>query len=205
MLRTIPIWALLICSAVTVAEAKPFFVKVFAPINGYSSGTVRSTATVAPVNTQLISNLISTKIQLLSSFLQAKSSFGGFGIQKQITFTSGSTSTTEKAVTQQTTEVNTDFIPEVSSSTQSVYTTTTDGDIATPKPTVHPVKPITTSTPLIPTQSTTEGTVESTPGSTPGYTYQTPSSTTHGYEYQTPTPSTSSSTVNAYYLPASRY
>ncbi|XP_064550193.1 uncharacterized protein LOC135436505 isoform X2 [Drosophila montana] len=107
MLRTIPIWALLICSAITVAEAKPFFVKVFAPINGYSSGTVRSTASVAPANTQLISNLISTKIQLLSSFLQAKSSFGGFGIQKQITFTSGSTSTTEKPVTQQTTETTT--------------------------------------------------------------------------------------------------
>ncbi|EDW14653.1 cell wall protein SED1 isoform X1 [Drosophila mojavensis] len=213
MLRTIPIWALLLCSVVIVAEAKPIFVKVFAPIGGFSSGTVRSTATVAPVNNQLISNLISQKIQLLNSFLQAKSSFGGFGIRKEISFTSGSTTTTERPVTTSTSEVNTDFIPEVSSSTQSVYTTTTDGDLETPKPTVHPVKPITTSTPVTPTKSTTEYLVESSTGSTDGYTYRTtprptaptPTSTSPGYTYQTPTPSTISSTVDSYYLPASRY
>ncbi|XP_030243243.1 uncharacterized protein LOC108658509 isoform X2 [Drosophila navojoa] len=104
MLRTIPIWALLLCSVVIVTEAKPIFVKVFAPIGGYSSGTVSSTATVAPVNNQLISNLISQKIQLLNSFLQAKSSFGGFGIRKEISFTSGSTTTTERPVTASTSE-----------------------------------------------------------------------------------------------------
>ncbi|XP_023170085.2 uncharacterized protein LOC111598857 isoform X2 [Drosophila hydei] len=104
MPRTIPIWVLLMCSVVIVAEAKPIFVKIFAPIGGYSSGTVRSTATVAPVNNQLISNLISQKIQLLNSFLQAKSSFGSFGIRKDITFTSGSTTTTERPVTLLTTE-----------------------------------------------------------------------------------------------------
>lgn len=175
---------------------------------GYSSGTVRSTATVAPVNNQLISNLISQKIQLLNSFLQAKSSFGSFGIRKDITFTSGSTTTTERPVTLLTTEVNTDFLPDVSSSTQSVYTTTTEGEIATPKPTVHPVKPITSSTPVIPTKSTTEYIVESSSGSIDDYTSQTtprtpaPRPTSNGYSYQTPTPSSISTTANAYYLPA---
>ncbi|XP_023170068.2 mucin-2 isoform X1 [Drosophila hydei] len=208
MPRTIPIWVLLMCSVVIVAEAKPIFVKIFAPIGGYSSGTVRSTATVAPVNNQLISNLISQKIQLLNSFLQAKSSFGSFGIRKDITFTSGSTTTTERPVTLLTTEVNTDFLPDVSSSTQSVYTTTTEGEIATPKPTVHPVKPITSSTPVIPTKSTTEYIVESSSGSIDDYTSQTtprtpaPTPTSNGYSYQTPTSSSISTTANAYYLPA---
>lgn len=180
---------------------------------GYSSGTVSSTATVTPVNNQLISNLISQKIQLLNSFLQAKSSFGGFGIRKEISFTSGSTTTTQRPVTESTSEVNTDFIPDVSSSTQSVYTTTTDGDLETPKPTVHPVTPIRTSTAVTPTKSTTEYIVDPTTGSTDGYTYRTtprptaptPTPTSHGYSYQTPTPSTISSTVDSYYLPASRY
>ncbi|XP_043070970.1 merozoite surface antigen 2 isoform X2 [Drosophila grimshawi] len=231
MLRTIPIWALLICSVVIVSDAKPIFIKVFAPIGGtssaISSGTVRSTATSSPINSQLISNLISQKFQLLNSLLQVKSSFG---IRKEISFlgstTTTTTSTTDRPVTQHTTEVNTDFIPEVSSSTQSVYTTTTDGDIATPKPTVHPLKPITTSTPVIPTKSTTESTLDSTTTrttsgytyqppitTTQGYTYQPPITTTQGYTYQPPLP-TATPTTNGYtyrtptpatsYLPASQ-
>ncbi|XP_070143411.1 uncharacterized protein [Drosophila kikkawai] len=102
MLRTISILALLACSIAIMADAKPIFIKVFAPSGGYSSG---STPAASPVNTQLISSLISTKIQLLNSVLQAKSSGGGFGfgISKFVTFSS-TTSTTERPVTHSTTE-----------------------------------------------------------------------------------------------------
>ncbi|KAH8311727.1 hypothetical protein KR044_007677, partial [Drosophila immigrans] len=135
----------------------------------------------SPAAANLISDLITQKLNLLSSFLRAKSSFGGFGITKTISFAGPTTSTTtstttEKYVTDQTTEVNTDFIPDVSSSTQSVPTTTED-DRKTPQPTIRPQPPVTTSTPAIPvvTKSTTTTTedygVETT---TSGYTYSTP-------------------------------
>ncbi|XP_020813242.1 uncharacterized protein LOC110188038 isoform X2 [Drosophila serrata] len=102
MLRTISILALLVFSIATMADAKPIFIKVFAPNSGYSTG---STPTVSPINTQLISSLISTKIQLLNSVLQAKSSGGGFGFgfSKFVAFSS-TTSTTERPVTHSTTE-----------------------------------------------------------------------------------------------------
>lgn len=191
----------------------------------------QTTATVAPVNTQFITNILTQKINLLDSFLRAKQSFGTVGFSKTISYGPVSTSTTtEKPVTQQTTEVNTDFIPDHSSSTtQSVYTTTTEGDdIATPKPTVYPQPPITTSPPVNPTRAstTTSATpIESTTGSTDGYTYRTPtsnpqpsSSTTNatpiesttgsynGYTYRTPISNTisGSSDVSSYYLPAAR-
>ncbi|KAH8409764.1 hypothetical protein KR222_004892, partial [Zaprionus bogoriensis] len=143
----------------------------------------QTTATVAPVNTQFISNILAQKINLLDSFLRAKQSFGTVGFSKTISFGGPSTSTTtEKPVTQQTTEVNTDFIPDVSSSTtQTVYTTTTtDGhDIATPKPTVYPQPPITTSTssPVIPTKRTTTSTSTT---STTSTTAATPIETSTG-------------------------
>ncbi|KAH8388564.1 hypothetical protein KR093_010025, partial [Drosophila rubida] len=137
----------------------------------------------SPAGSQLISSLITQKLNLLDSFLRAKSSFGSFGITKTISFSgpATTTSTTEKLVTEQTTEVNTDFIPEVSSSTQSVpTTTTTEDDYKTPKPTVHPLKPVTTTTaaPVIPvvTKSTTTTTED----------YNVETTTRHGYTYQTP-------------------
>ncbi|XP_017140373.2 mucin-5AC isoform X1 [Drosophila miranda] len=200
MLRTISILALLFCSAATMADAKPIFIKVFAPSSGAfsSSGSYgrTSAATASPINTQLISTLISTKIQLLNSVLQAKSSGGGFGFgfNKFVSFTS-STTTTERPVTHHTTEVNTDFTPEDSSTqtTQTVYTTTTEGDIETPKPTVHPGRPASTSTTeVIPGESTTALPEISS-------TTRAPS----GYSYTSPTPSPVSSTVGTYYLPSS--
>ncbi|XP_017060776.1 uncharacterized protein LOC108101077 isoform X2 [Drosophila ficusphila] len=106
MLRTISILALLACSAAIMAEAKPVFIKVFAPSGGYSSQSYQSNQVAAsPINTQLISSLISSKIQLLNSVLQAKSSAGGFsiGFNKFVTFSS-TTTTTEKPVTHYTTE-----------------------------------------------------------------------------------------------------
>ncbi|KAL7727421.1 hypothetical protein ACLKA6_017547 [Drosophila palustris] len=93
-MRTSPILGLLICSAiiVNVANAKPIFIKVFAPSSGYSYQT---TPTAAPANTQFISNLISQKIQLLTNFLQAKSSLGNsFGFTKTFTFNGPATTTT---------------------------------------------------------------------------------------------------------------
>lgn len=168
----------------------------------------QTTATVAPVNTQFITSILTQKLNLLDSFLRAKQSFGTIGFTKTINYGPVTTSTTtEKPVTQQTTEVNTDFIPDHSSSTtQSVYTTTTEGDdIATPKPTVYPQPPITTTkAPVIPTKSTTNAVytttttsatpIESTTGSYNGYTYRTPTSN----------PIPSSSTVSNYYLPATQ-
>ncbi|KAH8283193.1 hypothetical protein KR054_002007, partial [Drosophila jambulina] len=180
MLRTISILALLACSLAATADAKPILIKVFAPSGGmpaagYSTG---STPTISPVNTQLISSLISTKIQLLNSVLQAKSSGGGFGFgyNKFVTFSS-TTSTTERPITHSTTEVNTDYYPDESStsSTQTIYSTTTEGAVETPKPTVYPEPPVSTSTPVIPVKSTT-GTPEipTTTKATAGYSYQTP-------------------------------
>ncbi|XP_050745366.1 uncharacterized protein LOC108031754 isoform X2 [Drosophila biarmipes] len=136
MLRTISILALLACTAATMAEAKPILIKVFAPSVGYSSGSYQSTVGPSPFNTQLISSLISTKIQLLNSVVQAKSSAGGFriGLNKSVTFFS-STTTTEKPVTHHSTEVNTDFTADDTSTTQLVYTKTTEGAEVTPSPT----------------------------------------------------------------------
>ncbi|XP_034660650.1 mucin-5AC isoform X1 [Drosophila subobscura] len=203
MLRTISILALLwICSAASMADAKPIFIKVFAPSSGvsasggYSYGSSSgSTATASPINTQLISNLISTKIQLLNSVLQAKSSGGGFGFgfNKFVSFSS-STTTTERPVTHHTTEVNTDFTPEDSSTqtTQTVYTTTTEGDIETPKPTVHPGRPVSTSTTEVITGESTTVVAELTS------TTRAPS----GYTYTSPTPY-ATSTLGTYYLPSS--
>ncbi|XP_017015244.2 uncharacterized protein [Drosophila takahashii] len=98
MLKTISILALLVCSAAIMIEAKPILIKVFAP-SGYSSGSYQSAVSPSPVNAQLISSLISSKIQLLNNLLQAKSSAGGFrvGLNKSVTFFS-STTTTEKPV-----------------------------------------------------------------------------------------------------------
>ncbi|EDW84857.2 uncharacterized protein Dwil_GK14346 [Drosophila willistoni] len=201
MLRTIPILALLICGAAVVADAKPIFIKVFAPTGGSSSSSYQSTATASPINTQLISNLISQKIQILNSVLQAKSSGGGFGFgfNKFVTFSS-TTTTTEKPVTHHTTEVNTDFTPDdlsttsTTTTTQTVYTTTTEGAIETPKPTIHPDRPVTTSTPsVIPTRSTTTITPTLIPTTT---------GSSNGYSYQTPSPRPATSTVSTYYLPS---
>ncbi|KAM8707449.1 hypothetical protein ACLKA7_011521 [Drosophila subpalustris] len=99
-MRTSPILGLLICSAiiVNVANAKPIFIKVFAPISGYSYQT---TPTAAPANTQLISNLISQKIQLLTNFLQAKSALANsFGFTKTITFNRPAAATTTTTTTE---------------------------------------------------------------------------------------------------------
>ncbi|XP_022214327.1 mucin-2 isoform X2 [Drosophila obscura] len=199
MHRAISILALLICSAASMADAKPIFIKVFSPSSassgGYSYGS-SSTVTASPINPQLISTLISTKIQLLNSVLQAKSSGGGFGFgfNKFVSFSS-TTSTTEKPVTYRTTEVNTDFTPEDSSTqtTQTVYTTTTEGDIETPKPTVHPGRPVSTSTTeVIAVESTTDvAEISST------------TRATSGYSYTSPTPPPATSTVGTYYLPSS--
>lgn len=215
MLRTISILALLASSIAIMADAKPIFIKVFAPSggmypvvsslpltdltqisSGYSARSYQSTPTISPVNTQLISSLISTKIQLLNSVLQAKSSGGGLGIgfSKFITF-STTTSTTEKPVTHYTTEVNTDFFPDESStsSTQTIYSTTTEGAVETPNSTVHPERPVKISTtPVTPVKSTT-GVPE----------IPTPTSVTTGYSYQTPMPSTITNNVEKYYLPTS--
>ncbi|KAH8385067.1 hypothetical protein KR200_001919, partial [Drosophila serrata] len=200
MLRTISILALLVFSIATMADAKPIFIKVFAPnsgmpavvdilfrktnlplpFSGYSTG---STPTVSPINTQLISSLISTKIQLLNSVLQAKSSGGGFGFgfSKFVAFSS-TTSTTERPVTHSTTEVNKDYYPDESStsSTQTIYSTTIESAVETPKPTVHPEPPfLTSTTPVIPVESTTGiPEIPSTTRATAGYTYQTPLSST---------------------------
>ncbi|KAH8255017.1 hypothetical protein KR032_002676, partial [Drosophila birchii] len=199
MLRTISILVLLASSIATMADGKPIFIKVFAPSgmraaglspfpqtnfscpsSGYSSS---STPTVSPVNTQLISSLISTKIQLFNRVLQEKSSGGGFGFgfSKFVTFSS-TTSTTERPVTHSTTEVNTDYYPDESStsSTQTIYSTTTEGAVETPKPTVHPEPPVSTSTTPVITVKSTTGTPEipTTSRATPGYTYQTPLSST---------------------------
>ncbi|XP_034486379.1 uncharacterized protein LOC117790880 isoform X2 [Drosophila innubila] len=107
-MRTSPILGLLICSAiiVNVAEAKPIFIKVFAPSSGYS---YQSAPTVSPANTQFISSLITQKLNLLDNFLRAKSSFGSFGFTKTFAFTgpSSTTTTTESPVTQLTTEKTT--------------------------------------------------------------------------------------------------
>ncbi|XP_037729500.1 uncharacterized protein LOC119560212 isoform X2 [Drosophila subpulchrella] len=105
MLRTISILALLAYTAVTMAETKPILFKVFAPSVGYSSGSYQNTVGPSPYNTQLISSLISSKIQLLNSVTQAKSSVGGFriGLNKSVTFFS-STTTTDKPLTHHTTE-----------------------------------------------------------------------------------------------------
>ncbi|XP_020813241.1 cell wall integrity and stress response component 4 isoform X1 [Drosophila serrata] len=193
MLRTISILALLVFSIATMADAKPIFIKVFAPNSGYSTG---STPTVSPINTQLISSLISTKIQLLNSVLQAKSSGGGFGFgfSKFVAFSS-TTSTTERPVTHSTTEVNTDYYPDESStsSTQTIYSTTIESAVETPKPTVHPEPPfLTSTTPVIPVESTTGiPEIPSTTRATAGYTYQTPLS------------STATNSLNSFYLPAS--
>ncbi|XP_060648264.1 uncharacterized protein LOC132785947 isoform X1 [Drosophila nasuta] len=229
-MRASPILGLLICIAIIVnmAEAKPIFIKVFAPSSGYSYQAAPA-PTLSPAGSQLISSIITQKLNLLDSFLRAKSSFGSFGITKTISFSGPTTTTTEKTVTEQTTEVNTDFIPDVSSSTQSVpTTTTTEDDLKTPQPTVHPLKPVTTtSSPVIPpvvtksttttteaysVETTTSGYTYSTP-STDGYTYGTSSTEdhslvtstdgTHGYSYQTPTRNPSSNTISPYYLPSS--
>ncbi|KAH8380703.1 hypothetical protein KR009_009106, partial [Drosophila setifemur] len=178
MFRTIPILALAVCSAAISAEAKPIFIKIFAP-NGYASGSsssYQSSATTSPVNTQLFSSVISTKIQLLNSVLQAKSTGGafGFGFNKFVTFSSTST-TTEKPFTHYTTEVNTDFTPDYSSAstTHTIYTTTTEGAVETPKPTVHPRPPVSTSP--TPVKSTTEeAEISTTTRASSGYSYQTP-------------------------------
>ncbi|XP_022214328.2 uncharacterized protein LOC111068874 isoform X3 [Drosophila obscura] len=126
MHRAISILALLICSAASMADAKPIFIKVFSPSSGASSGGYSygssSTVTASPINPQLISTLISTKIQLLNSVLQAKSSGGGFGFgfNKFVSFSS-TTSTTEKPVTYRTTEKviskrqSLQYIPDVQS------------------------------------------------------------------------------------------
>ncbi|ALC46032.1 CG40198 [Drosophila busckii] len=180
-----------------MVEAKPIFFKIFAPSAGYSSV---STATVAPANTQFISNLLVQKINLLDNFLRAKSSFG---YTKTVTYgvaSSTTTTTTERS----TTEVNTDFIPEVSSTTQTATpstTTTTVDDLKTTEddidttpendidttteddlePTVIPQKPVTTSTtaaptrPPLPTKRTTRST-----------DFFTTTRAGHGYAYRTP-------------------
>ncbi|KAH8350430.1 hypothetical protein KR084_011935 [Drosophila pseudotakahashii] len=157
MLRTISILALLACSAAIMTEAKPIFIKVFPP-SGYSSGSYQSAVAPSPVNTQLISSLISSKIQLLNNLLQAKSSAGGvhIGLNKSVTFFS-STTTTEKPVAHHssTTEVNTDFTSDDTSTTQIIYTKTTEGAIETPSPTIHPE-------PLVPARMTSVIPIEST-------------------------------------------
>ncbi|KAH8276129.1 hypothetical protein KR026_001170, partial [Drosophila bipectinata] len=181
MLRTTLILVLLAWSTGNLADAKPFIIKVFAPNTSHGSNSAtsyQSSATAAPINTQFISSLISTKIQLWNSLLQSKSSGGsfGFGFSKSISF---STTTTEKPteVTHHTTEVNTDFSPDDSSpTTHTLYTTTTEGSTKTPSPTIHPEPPVpTTSTP-----------VKTTTSSQPEPTSTT--ETTSGYSYQTPTP-----------------
>ncbi|XP_016974362.2 LOW QUALITY PROTEIN: cell wall integrity and stress response component 2 [Drosophila rhopaloa] len=193
MLRTISILVLLVCSAANMAESKPIFLKVLAPIGGYSSGSYRSTVATAPVNNQLISSLISSKIQLLNSVLQAKSSAGGYsiGFNKIVTFSS--TTTTEKPVTHHTTEVNTDFTPDDSSisTTQLVYTTTTEGAVETPSPTIRPEPPSTSTTAVIPIKSTTV---------VPEVTTTTTANS--GYTYRTPTSGPATSSVDLHYVPA---
>ncbi|KAH8336518.1 hypothetical protein KR074_005681, partial [Drosophila pseudoananassae] len=181
MLRTILILVLLAWSPGNLADAKPFIIKVFAPNTSHGSNSAtsyQSSATAAPINTQFISSLISTKIQLWNNLLQSKSSGGsfGFGYSKSISF---STTTTEKPteVTHHTTEVNTDFTPDDSSptTTHSLYTTTTESSTKTPSPTIHPKPPVpTTSTPV---KSSTSSQPEAT----------TTTETTSGYSYQTPT------------------
>ncbi|KAH8350234.1 hypothetical protein KR067_009322, partial [Drosophila pandora] len=183
MVRTILILVLLAWSTGNLADAKPIFIKVFAPNLGHGSNSAtsyQSSATTAPINTQFISSLISTKIQLWNSLLQSKSSGGsyGFGFSKSISFST--TTTTEKPtdITHHTTEVNTDFTPDDSSSTttHNLYTTTTEGSTKTPKPTIHPEPPVpTTSTPV--TGSTSSQPEES-----------TTTEASSGYSYQTPTP-----------------
>ncbi|XP_052857195.1 uncharacterized protein LOC128265315 isoform X1 [Drosophila gunungcola] len=194
MLRTNLVLVLLACSAANMAEAKPIFLKVFAPSGSYSSGSYRSSVAASPVDSQLISSLISSKIQLLNSVLQAKTSAGGFniGFNKFVTFSS--TTTTEKPVTHHTTEVNTDFTPDDTSfsTTQLVYTTTTEGAVKTPSPTNHPEHPVSTSTTsVIPIESTTEVSE-----------YTTTATATAGYSYRTPTSRPTTSSVEIHYLPA---
>ncbi|XP_026836029.1 uncharacterized protein LOC6552014 isoform X2 [Drosophila erecta] len=107
MQRTISICVLIAFSgAIIMAEGKPVLIKVFAPGGGYSSGSYQST--VSPATSQLISSLISSKIQLLNNVLRAKSSSGGLriGFNKSVNFfgPTSATSTTEKPVTHHTTE-----------------------------------------------------------------------------------------------------
>ncbi|KRK02565.1 uncharacterized protein LOC6535248 isoform X2 [Drosophila yakuba] len=108
MLRTISICVLIAFSGAIMAEGKPVLIKVFAPSGGYSSGSYQNTVGASPDTTQLISNLISSKIQLLNSVLQAKSSSGSFriGFNKSVKFfgPTSATSTTEQPVTHHTTE-----------------------------------------------------------------------------------------------------
>ncbi|XP_052857196.1 uncharacterized protein LOC128265315 isoform X2 [Drosophila gunungcola] len=122
MLRTNLVLVLLACSAANMAEAKPIFLKVFAPSGSYSSGSYRSSVAASPVDSQLISSLISSKIQLLNSVLQAKTSAGGFniGFNKFVTFSS--TTTTEKPVTHHTTEkvLSKRRAPQITPSIQSL-------------------------------------------------------------------------------------
>ncbi|XP_030370370.1 integumentary mucin C.1 [Scaptodrosophila lebanonensis] len=179
------------------------------------------TATTSPINSQLVTNLLTQKINVLQSLIQAKFSSGGaggaggigFGFNKFGSVSSTTTTTTEAPYTYSTTEVNTDFTPDITSSTHSVSTTTTtEGSNKTPEPTVHPYSPITTrsTTPLTPVKSTTEGLVTTT-AVTEGYSYQTPkpNASTEGYAYQTPRPDASTSynsvsgSVSSFYLPTS--
>ncbi|XP_070851977.1 uncharacterized protein [Drosophila suzukii] len=182
MLRTISILALMAYTAATMAEAKPILFKVFAPSVGYSSGSYQNTVGLSPFNTQLISSLISSKIQLLNSVMQAKYSAGGFriGLNKSVTLFS-STTTTEKPLTHYTTEVNTDFTADDISTTQLVYTKTTEGADKTPSPTISPEHPVHTSmTSVIPIDNTTllpEVTTMTT--ATTGYFYTTIHSPSH--------------------------
>ncbi|KAH8294906.1 hypothetical protein KR018_004270, partial [Drosophila ironensis] len=124
-----------------------------------SAGAYQSSATSSVINTQLISNLISTKLQLLNSVLQTKSSGGeiGFGLRKFISISSAP-STTETPITPNTTEVKTNFTPDDSTTETTIET----------KPTVRPQPPVTTSSAPV-NNSTIQTTSESS-----GYNYVTP-------------------------------
>ncbi|XP_033167802.1 uncharacterized protein LOC117145997 isoform X1 [Drosophila mauritiana] len=184
MLRTISICVLIVFSGAIMAEGKPFLIKVFAPSGGYSSASYQNAVGASPVTSQLISSLISSKIQLLNSVLQTKSSSGGFriGFNKSVNFfgPTSATSTTEKPVTHHTTEVNTDFTPDESSrTTQLFYSTTTESSVETPIPTIHPEPPAST-TPVITIESTTSVTQPPTlTTAKSGYSYRTPTTLTH--------------------------
>eukprot|EP00099_Drosophila_melanogaster_P000303 NP_001015164.3 uncharacterized protein Dmel_CG40198, isoform B [Drosophila melanogaster] len=184
MLKTISIGVLIALSGAIIAEGKPVLIKVFAPSGGYSSASYQNTVGASPFTSQLISGLISSKIQLLNSVLQTKSSSGGFriGFNKSVNLfgPTSATSTTERPVTHHTTEVNTDFTPDESSrTTQLFYSTTTESFVETPIPTIHPEPPATTTS-VIPIESTTSVTqppILTTPK--PGYSYRTPISPTN--------------------------
>ncbi|XP_043655574.1 uncharacterized protein LOC122621689 isoform X1 [Drosophila teissieri] len=182
MMRTISICVLIAFSGAIMAEGKPVLIKVFGPSGGYSSGSYQNAVGASPDTTQLISSLISSKIQLLNSVLQAKSPSGSFriGFNKSVKFfgPTSATSTTEQPVPHHTTEVNTDFVPDESSrTTQLFYSTTTEGFVETPIPTIHPELPASTTAGITigTTTSVTHPPISTT--ATSGYSYRTP--TTH--------------------------